>query len=156
MPSDTQDWVSGINVEVQDLAQLIVRPKYGGAQFSEVSGAVGANTKTYALAISGKGVIYGVYAWVKSTASQEDDYFGATVDGEDVPLPTFKESLNHNFIRHAGVEAQLSVFDEVNWRYGGTLNFGKTFESSFIIYYAEAHGRNPTVSLMAYYALITS
>jgi len=154
MATGWKDWFRSVDIIQQTLSRLQVRPTYGGARIIDVSGAVSPNTETLILSISGTGMYYGVYFWATSTGTQQNDYIKSIVDGGIIYLPTFKEYNDNNFIILPGAEGAATVYDEVNYRYAGVAGYGKTWESTYKIYYVETHGRTPTAALKFCYALV--
>ena len=59
MAKGRPDWTSSINITGQDLAEVIERPKYGGAQYASYGGEIVEDSDDIIFSISGTGMIYG-------------------------------------------------------------------------------------------------
>lgn len=148
------DWYRGVDIAYQALAQLIVRPKYGAAQISDVTKAVNAGGLTEFYNISGKGVTYIQWIYVEGTATQKNDYGVLIIDGVNMGTPTFEESRKGGFTFPVSAFPTLGTFDEVNFYYSFYFGRGYTFESTCVGYYIETHGRTPSVRKGLVYALV--
>lgn len=150
---ETADWEAGIDIVTQSLTRLAQRPSYGSRRMTEVTGTIPANAKTAVFALTGTGIVYYIYLWISSTGTQQNDIISSALDGAEVTLPTVLQLQDNNFTMPAESIAAITLYDEVNFKYAGIGGFGHTFESSFLIYYTETHGRNPTANLKVVYAL---
>lgn len=154
MAFGAKDWIARTDVYLQTLAELMIRIKYGSAKVASYSGTPAANTTTALFTISGKGIIYGGSAKIESTASQGNDNLGVILDGESLNdwLLTWENTFNIHM--YHGAVPLLQCYDEVNFKYGWSIPMGLTFESSFVGFYIERHGRTPTVRVDIVYALV--
>ena len=142
-----------VDIISQTLAEVIQRPRLGTINIGDVSGAVAANTANLIMSISGAGIHWGVYFWLTSTATQDNDYIRVVADGNSINLPTVKQLLDNNFIIPIGAEAFITLYDAVNFKYAGGGGAGKTWNTSYKLYYVETHGRTPTANLKYIYSL---
>jgi len=154
MAHGAPDWTLGVNILMQQLDQLIQRPKYGICAPASFSGYVDANATTLLAEISGVGIIYQVFFYVQSAASQKNDCFIVEIDGIQIPTATFLQAIQFNSVQQGNAATHMDCFDEVNFRYSGSIGYGITFESSVKAYYKETHGNTPYVSGMVLYATI--
>lgn len=152
--TDVPDWYRGVNIAYQALAQLIVRPKYGGAVWSAVEGNVTPNDTTYAISISGKGMIYQIFYYGYSTGIVDADYWSALIDGNPYTGPPFSHLKDYNYADAAMVGSYITLWDTVNYKFGGGTAMGITFESSYILGFTETYGRSPYLYMRICYALI--
>ena len=143
-----------VNIIAQTVEQLIQRPKYGICAPASFSGYVDANATTLLAEISGIGIIYQVFFYVQSAASQKNDCFIVEIDGIQIPTATFLQAIQFNSVQQGNAATHMDCFDEVNFRYSGSIGYGITFESSVKAYYKETHGNTPYVSGMVLYATI--
>jgi len=143
-----------VNIIAQTIDQLIQRPKYGICAPASFSGYVDANTTTLVASVSGVGIIYQVFFYVQSNASQANDCFIFEIDGVQIPSATFAQAIQFNSVQQGNAAVHTDCFDEVNFRYSGSIGYGITFESSVKAYYKETHGNTPYVSGMVLYATI--
>lgn len=150
------DWYMGANIAYQDLAQMIVRPKYGGTKLHYVTGALPASTATLVMYISGTGMHYGAYFYIDAVDVVDNDYLSFYIDGESLSLPVFGSFINYNFATPPGTEPFMTFCDRVNHVYAGCTGMGKTWETAYALYYNETYGRNPLVTLYYYYALLST
>jgi len=154
MAKGAQDWVARTDVLLQTLSELIVRSKYGAATPTAFATVVTANAQTNLVTVVGKGMVYGVVAYIQGTDIQHDDYLTYDLDGvvyNDVSLEYF---MLFNDVLVPGALGWLGCYDEVNYRYALHVGTNISFETGSSIYYNETHGRTPTVFGVAFYALI--
>jgi len=143
-----------VNIIAQTIDQLIQRPKYGICAPASFSDYVDANTTTLVASVEGVGIIYQVFFYVQSNASQANDCFIIEIDGIQIPSATFLQAIQFNSVQQGNAAVHMDCFDEVNFRYSGSIGYGITFESSVKAYYKETHGNTPYVSGMVLYATI--
>lgn len=152
---ETTDWEAGVDILTQSLTRLAQRPSYGAEQFLVLSGSVPANAKTAVGQILGKGIIIGAYFTIESTGIIDNDFLTIAIDGQELDYPTTLQLFRFNMIRGPKPYGYISIYDNVNFRYGGAADQGGTFEISYVFYYTETYGRTPTLSLKLGYALAT-
>lgn len=148
------DWYRGVDIAYQALSEMIIRPKYGAAQISDVTKAVTASGLTEFYSISGMGITYIEWIYTDGTATQKNDYGVCICDGTALGTATFDESRKAGFTSPNFAFPCLGTFDEVNFWYSLYMGRGYTFESSLVGYYVEAHGRTPSVRKGLVYALV--
>lgn len=141
-----------VDIITQSLSEIIQRPRFGQISVGEVAGYVAANTANLVMSLSGAGMHFGVYFWGASTDIQDNDYIRIVADGNTIDLPTMKQLFDNNFVLPIGAEASISLYDTVNFKYAGFGGAGKTWNTSYKLYYVETHGRNPYVSLKYIYS----
>ena len=143
-----------VDILSQSLSEIIIRNKYGAATPTAFAVAVTANAKTQLVAVTGKGMVYGVVAYIQGTDIQHDDYLTYNLDGvvfDDVSLEYF---MLFNDVLVPGALGWLGCYDEINYRYALHIGTNISFETGSSISYNETHGRTPIVFGVAFYALI--
>ena len=152
MAKGAQDWIARTDILLQSLSEIIQRPRLGTINVVDVSGNVAANTANLVMAIIGAGMHFGGYIYGDSSGVIEDDYITVVADGNTVIFPTVKKFYDYGFTQPVGAEGFCTYYDPVNFRYGFAISQGKTWNTSYLMYYTEAHGRNPYVNLKFIYA----
>lgn len=148
------DYYRGVDIAYQALGEMIVRPKYGGAQSSVAAGGVTASVITGMLSIDGKGMTYGGVLLTEPAATQKDSVPIIVVDGELLTAMSFCNLSLYNIDKSYAMPWSLLVYDEVNFKYCVAIAYGITFETSLLIGYHEKHARTPDVEATIHYALI--
>ena len=143
-----------INVAAQDIAQIINRPTYGGANVSTYDSNPPTSTTTELISITGQGVIYGGYIWIHDGTSRYNDSFILHVDGVDIFNITSYYLRTLNFSKYENTPLRMCVYNEYMKYYLATIQNDITFESNFKIKYANAGGGASTVTAQAYYATL--
>lgn len=154
MAAGTPDYYRGVDVAYQALAQMIVRPKYGGAVQVSGNTAVSANGVTLLASISGKGVIYGGSVWLDFTSSQANAEIMMKLDGAFIFSQSFLRMKDYSILNPRSSIITLNKFDGTNFIYSAGLSYGITFESALDLGYNEQQGDTPTVHFNVVYALI--
>lgn len=148
-------WQSSVvNIITQDLAEIINRPKYGGAITGSYYASVTASSVNTLISVSAKGMIYGGFILSEGSDVQGNDYPYIEIDGERLSYHTFDEMKKWGYLKPHAVVPFLLCFDETNYYYSVGFCYGYTFETGFKVYYEETHGRTPTVTADLYYATI--
>lgn len=148
------DYYRGVDIAYQALAQMIVRPKYGGGLATWGSAVVTANAETTLITVSGKGMIYGGVVFLDHTSSQKTGIARLKADGNLLADMSFEGMNKHNIINPWSYPFYLLKFDEANFVYTVATSFGLTFETNFELAYFEQEGETPTVRFDICYALI--
>ena len=112
-----------------------------------------ANTANLIWYLSGAGMHWGIYFWLTSTGICDNDYIRVIADGSTINLPTFKEGLDNNFTMPIGSECWITLYDSVNFKFGGVGAAGKTWSQYHSGYYVETHGRTPYAKLKFIYSI---
>lgn len=156
MPDQPDFWSAAVvNVLLQDLAEMIIRPKYGTRGVLEFEGAVDPGVTTPLGEIESKGIIYGGAVIVQGAATCGGDSIASRFDGgPQYFTPTFLESIMFGLTGQHGATWQLEKYDDVLWRYAAAVSFGITFESGAEFFYKEVAGRTPYVIVKIMYAVL--
>jgi len=154
MASGLPDYYRGMDVAYQALAEMVVRPKYGGALAEASELVVTGSVLNTLFTVAGKGMIYGGYLWVDYTSSQKDSIVKLEIDGEVLLGESFNGMNIYGVKRPGSFVESLFTFDEINYRYAVGLCYGITFETSLKMHYHELHATTPIVSWRVIYALI--
>lgn len=154
MASGLPDYYRGVDIAYQALSQMIVRPKYGGANvaFGEVE--VSASGETAIVSISGKGMVYGGVLALDHTSSQAAGTPRLYVDGELIADSAFVFLNKFGLIVENSYAIYLARFDDVNFIYSGVFSRGITFETTLEVRYREVDGGIPVVAVLLVFALI--
>lgn len=154
MSSGLPDYYRGVDIAYQALAQMIVRPKYGGALQFEGSTTVQGNFMTTLAAVFGRGVVYGGTVWLDHTSSQADSELLLLLDGTFIYSPGFLRMNDYGILNPRSSIVSLNKYDAVNHIYSLGLSYGITFEEHLAVAYWEKNGTTPTVHYNLAYALI--
>lgn len=154
MAAGKPDYYRGVDISYQELAQVIVRPKHGGALYLSGQKAVSANSETTLLDVSGKGMIYGGSVWLDYTLTQADGEILIGNDASSILSPSFLRMNDYGILNPRSSVITLNKYDAVNYIYCVGLSYGITFESAFALGYIENNGTTPTVHYNLVYTLI--
>lgn len=154
MASGLPDHYRGVDVAYQALAQMIVRPKYGGALLESGSEAVGANTSVLLALGLGKGMIYGGNVWLDAAASQANSEVQLTIDGVIITTLSFLRLNEYRIVNPRTSVVTLNRYDPVSHIYSVGISYGVTFETYVMLVYKETHGNTPTAHYRLVYSLI--
>lgn len=154
MASGLPDYYRGVDIAYQALAQMIVRPKYGGAVWTIGVETVDANAVKSLVSVSGKGMIYGGFLYLDHTATQKTGIAMLKIDGDDVAGLALDYMDKYSIDKSWAHPFYLLGYDDINFIYSVALSYGLTFEESFEILYEEQDGGTPQVWANATYALI--
>jgi len=148
------DYYRGVDIAYQALAQLIVRPKYGGAQNAQANVTVTPNAETTLVSVSGKGVLYGGCVFLDHTSTQLASTVRLYVDGAQLSFLSFYTLNKHNIHEPRSTSVYLLKYDNTEFIYTVGISPDITFESSFAVKYQENEGATPVVYCDLNYALI--
>lgn len=154
MSSGLPDYYRGVDIAYQALAQMIVRPKYGGAESAWGSQIVGANATNALVTISGKGMLYGGVAYISYALTQAKGLFELKIDGSFVTDKSLVTMNAFGIVKPQSYPVYLLKFDDTNFVYSVAVSYGVTFESEVILSYVEDDGGTPTIYYDLTYALI--
>jgi len=153
MAKGAQDWIQRTDILLQTLSEIIQRPRLGDPAIVDVSGAVAANSDNLVASITGAGIAFSLFFYATSTGVIDNDYFKYVVDGTTVSLPTFKTFYDNNFTMGVPTQAFGSCYDILNFAFAGGSFEQWTWNTSFLLYYVETHGRNPVATIKWRYSL---
>jgi len=154
MASGLPDFVLGIDVALQALAELTVRLKYGSALLESGTQAVGANADTVLATVVGKGMIYGGAVWLDDTLSQANGQVRLWTDDVMLSGLSYLRLIDYGIDNPRSWPVTLNVYNNVDCIYSAGISYGITFESKLKISYDENNGRTPTVHYRLVYCLI--
>lgn len=148
------DWYRGVDIAYQALAQMIVRPTYGGAIESQGNQVVTASATTTLVTISGKGMIYGGHGRTQYTSTQMDSGLRLELDGNLVFYEPFRDLDTYGATSARAYPVIISKYDNAGFYYAASLAYGLTFESELVLKYVENHGTTPNIYYSIVYALV--
>jgi len=154
MASGLPDYYRGVDVAYQALAQMIVRPKYGGALLAWGSKYCTANTQNTLVGIAGKGMVYGGAVWLDYTSTQSNSQVWLGIDGYTLTNLSFERLVQYGIDKPRSWPVSVNKKDSVNWVYSVGISYGITFETQVVLAYLEEHGTRPTVHYRLVYSLI--
>ena len=128
--ADYPDYVSPINILTQALAELIERPKYGGALLSQ--GYVDFDTiqvKTLTT-ISGKGMTYGGRIWSREANITKADDPWVLLDGTTLEYLSLENMTDFAMTDPHTDIIRIKRYDEAAPAFVVGLAYGYTFETS--------------------------
>lgn len=154
MASGRPDYFKGVDLTYQSLAQIINRPKYGGALTTIGGVVVTANERTALTTVAGKGMLYGGVLFLGHTGSQKTAYPLLEVDGELIAHMKFETLMELGIDKPLSYPLFLLVYDDVGFEYCVAVMQNVTFETGFNLIYDEREGETPTVYFHVCYALV--
>lgn len=154
MVSGLPDYYRGVDVAYQALAQMIVRPKYGGALLAWGSRTVTASVQNTLVGIGGKGMIYGGAVWLDYTLTQGSSQVWLGIDTFTVSNLSFTRLIQYGIDKPRSWPVSLLKLDSVNHVYSVGISYGITFETQVVLAYYEQNGFTPTVHYRLVYALL--
>lgn len=154
MAAGLPDFYRGMDVAYQNLSQMIVRPKYGGALLAWGSKTVTKDVQNTLVGISGKGMIYGGAIWFDHTLPQANSQVWLGIDGYTITNLSFERLLIYGFNQPRSWPVSLLFCDQVNQIYCVGLSYGITFETQLVLAYYEHNSNTPTVHYRLVYTLI--
>lgn len=142
-----------LNVKAQDLAEIISRPKYGGARMIEAAISCDEDEWTTLFTLSSKGMIYG--GSIIQAYAGADGYSSVklTIDGREFCNYTFAITKDMPCPSSFTLPLYTTKFDPVNEEYHLFFSYGITFETSIKV---EVYNLGPThdFSYRLHYALV--
>lgn len=154
MASGKNDYYRGVDVSYQALAQMIVRPKYGGALLAWGSETLTANIQNTLCGINGKGMIYGGVVWLDYTLTQAQSEVWLGIDGYTLTNLSFLRLKDYSIQQPRSWPVTLLKYDGTEFIYSVGISYGITFETQLVLAYYEKNGFTPTVHYRLVYALI--
>jgi len=154
MAAGLPDYLRGMDVTLQALAELIVRPKYGTALLEAGTLGVTANIDNPLVEIPGKGMIYGGAVWLDDTNSQANGEVRLWVDDVNLSPLSFLRLIDYGMAKPRTWPVTINVYNNVDFIYSAGISYGITFEDKLKISYDENNGRTPTVHYRLVYTLI--
>lgn len=143
-----------VDVTAQTLGQLINRPKYGGAIRTIGSIVATPNSLETIVTISGKGMIYGGITNVVTGSDQGNSIVILNVDSNTLMGMSFKDLNYYCLYNPLCTPIIVLRYDNAGYKYTVGLAYGITFETSLTVQYYEKHGTGPSVTSRLFYALI--
>ena len=154
MAEGLPDYLRGIDITLQALAELTNRPKYGSGQNAAGYRVVTANDQTILTTILGKGMIYGGYVRVEFTQTLDANGVFLYVDDEKLGSIGFEALDRWNLDVEHSYPVYKRKYDDTNFIYVIAFSHGFTFEESLRIDYLEGNGVTPTAWWQILYALV--
>lgn len=154
MASGRPDYFRGVDITYQTLGEIINRPKYGGSNYDEGGITVAADGITDLLTVAGKGMIYGGVLLIDHGASVARGKVQLVIDGDLMSGMGFDYLNSHSIIVPRVYPVYLLKFDDVNFVYAVGISHGITFETSFVMRFAEADSQTPSPDYKLIYALV--
>lgn len=124
-----------MNIKAQDIAEIINRPKYGGAVVSEISLVINAGYAGSLVNVSGKGMLYGGTIHVDGNTSHSTDDVILRIDGSTVKWTAYDKLKKYGCTKPHTHLVWLNVYDDTIFRYSVGFMYGITFESSLVLSY---------------------
>ena len=142
------------NLKVQDLSEIINRPKYGGCKQSTFSDELEPNSWTTIYNITSKGVIYGGFLATGSTINIGTNRLRITIDNTAMLLPSIAGLSTWALTHPAATLVFLVRYNATT--HDHTLQFTRdiTFESSYKVEYWNRTAQPCDVDSELYYALV--
>lgn len=143
-----------LNVKAQDLAEIINRPKYGGAiRSSDAVGFAAAGYTTF-VTIIGKGMIYGGHIFAGAGQIKNTDSVHLYVDGEKLAEDMWSKMNEHQVTNSRSDGLYLLQYNVDAPRYTCGVMPGITFEESVVLRYYTYDANWRSVYYNIIYALI--
>lgn len=154
MVSGLPDYYRGVDITLQALSELIVRPKYGGALLAWGSKTVTKDVQNTLVGIAGKGMIYGGAVWMDYNLTQADSQVWLGIDGYTTTNLSWARLKEFGMTQPRTWPVSLLKYDSVNFIYCAGISYGITFETQVVLAYYEQNGFTPTVHYRLVYTLI--
>jgi len=154
MVSGLPDYYRGMDVAFQALAQMTVRPNFGGALLETGQTEVIANDEKSLFAIDGKGMIYGGVVWLDAANSQANAQVRLKTDDVTLSDISFLRMIDYGIRNPRSWPVTINTYNNSDYIYSVGISYGVTFESKVEIVYFEDNGRTPNVHYRLVYTLI--
>ncbi|KKM97804.1 hypothetical protein LCGC14_1164370 [marine sediment metagenome] len=154
MASGAPDYYSRVDVAIQALSEMVVRPKFGGALMEAGSMEVVANIANPLVAVAGKGMIYGGVLWLDNTSTQANSEAQLWLDGTNLNNLSFLRLRDYGLDNPRSTVVTIKKYDPTNFIYSAGFSYGLTFDAVLSLMYREQHGVTPTVHWRLVYTLL--
>jgi len=148
------DGVMKANIAVQDLATLIMRPKYGAATMEAFSVACPGGQTTTLLTINAMGMIYEGHIYTPTIIGHATDQPKLYIDDALIGDDSYHTLNGRNIIHPQRGSIYLTVFNDKDHRYCVGIGRGNSFESKVELKYYNAGAEEITVYGNLIYASI--
>jgi len=133
MPTGAPDYVKRIDVNIQTLGEVTIRPRYGDFKTAFATTFPAGGQWNTLVDISGKGVLYGGRIMLYGTGATEDDRVRITIDGETSDEISPEHLMEYQITRpHLGC-FYLLQFDSNQPQFGIGLCHDVSFESDLLL-----------------------
>lgn len=143
-----------MNVKAQDLAEVINRPKYGGALFSSAGIAIPGDSDRIPVHVVGKGVTYGGYLIVNHDSTKKHNSAAVKLDGTLGPSLSYEGMVKNGITQIHSAAFYITAYDETDYHYVICLTPFITFETEFEIHYWNTGAGIIALSWNIMYAII--
>ena len=154
MATGKQDYYRGVDVAYQELAQVIVRPKYGGALLESDSRQIGEGAPIILFEVAGKGMTYGGVVWLDHTLTQANSIVAVDIDDQVINDLSFVRLRDYGITNPLIWPVTLLDFDTVYKIYAVGFSYGLTFEKNLKVWYEDKYNTAPTVHWRFVYTLL--
>jgi len=153
MPTGAPDYVKRIDVNIQTLGEVTIRPRYG--DFKTTFGTIFPTAAQWntLVDVSGKGILYGGRIIITGTGATEDDRVRITIDGETSDEATPEALMEYQITRPYLGCFYLLQFDSNQHQFGIGLCHDVSFESSLLLEVRPLTA-NTTCHYEGYYGLL--
>lgn len=146
--------ISLFNLKLQELSEVINRPKYGGALLSEDTVELTASGEHVFVTVEGKGMLYGGFISSVDSNIVDTDVPRLRVDDQLISSWSWDALRRYNFSSPNALVFYLLCYDEVAPTYAVALSYGITFETSLSLRYYCTTADSRYISYSLLYALV--
>lgn len=155
MAKGAPDYYSTVNIRLQELARLLVRPVYGSCKTERYDGWIVANGTHEIFDIEGSGKIYGVSLGFSGLAGDLTNYYlDFYVEGVRQIYEPLDYFVNFPSQVERGLYPTVQVWNDVDYYYVLVIPGDITFDTSFSIKLVRTGGVNVYLYCHCSYALI--
>lgn len=147
-------WESSVvNIITQDLAEIINRPKYGGARLLYGQEACPLNQWTTLFSLSGKGMVYGGLIIDIYAGANLNDSVRYSLDAQTIFSDSFGSLNLYSVTNPLGHPVFLNKYSTADDQYCCSFSYGITFDTSVLVeFFSQVQAKD--VGYRFIYALI--
>ncbi len=142
------------NISVQDLAELIMRPKYGAGTAGDIQVVCSAGTTTTLLTVNAKGMIYWGHLYAPGAVDHQTDQPILYLDESLISSQSFGTLRARRITKPHEGSMYTILFDDTLYDYGVGIGPQHTFESKVELKYNNKSAESITVFGGLIYATI--
>jgi len=133
MPTGAPDYVKRIDVNIQTLGEVTIRPRYGDFKTAFATTFPTAAQWNTLVDVSGKGILYGGRVVFTGSGATEDDRVRITIDGETSDEASPETLMEYQITRPYLGCFYLLQFDSNQPQFGIGLCHDVSFESNLLL-----------------------
>jgi len=142
MPTGAPDYTKRIDINIQTLGEVTIRPRYGDFKKIYESVILDAGVWTEIISVSGRGLIYGGYITIWDIGATGSDAMRITIDGETTDAAYFAGLMDRQLVLPFTNPFYLLQYDENQPQFTVGISRDISFESAVTI---EVKAAGPSV-----------